>query len=129
MGHRSLRFDGSRLDRVRQGPAQTTDQILASASAQGHIHTLSGHSTETDGGEQHPFDVQGLERHVAEPQGAPGLLVACGRLQAVYATGLGLFDLLHDAVVLDFSDSPAVAACFETMLVESHKGRAGTGAW
>jgi hypothetical protein len=59
----------------------------------------------------------GIGGGVREPEGrdcaparrSPGerdLHVACGRVEATYVGGIGLFDLLPEAIVLEFSDSP-----------------------
>ena len=62
---------------------------------------------------------------VAGPDGDRELLIACGRLQAVYAGGFGLFDLMDDAVVIDFADSEAMKATFARMLEESQNPSPG----
>jgi AraC family transcriptional activator of mtrCDE len=46
------------------------------------------------------------------------LAVACGRIQARYAGGMGLFDHLKDPIILDFSDSPHVRHIFEKLIEE-----------
>lgn len=66
-----------------------------------------------------PADDPGLLQFVAGPKDDRELLVACGRVQAVYAGGLGLFDLLSEAIVLDFSDSEQMKSAFGRMLEES----------
>jgi AraC family transcriptional regulator, activator of mtrCDE len=49
------------------------------------------------------------------------LSVACGRVQVSYAGGLGLFDYLREAIVLDFSDSPQMRGIFEALIDEYHR--------
>jgi AraC-like DNA-binding protein len=76
-----------------------------------------------------PRDAAGLLRYVAAPHDAPiadGLVIACGELQALYAEGLGLFDLLREPVVVDLSDTPAMLATFERMLEESERPGPGS---
>ncbi len=46
------------------------------------------------------------------------LTVACGRIQVSYAGGMGLFDHLKEAIILDFSDSPQMRGIFETLIDE-----------
>lgn len=59
-----------------------------------------------------------LEVFAAGPHDPDELAVACGRIQARYAGGLGLFDRLDAAIAIDFSDSPAMSAIFERLLAE-----------
>lgn len=44
------------------------------------------------------------------------LVIACGELQALFAQGLGLFDLLTDPVVVDLGDSEGMMTTFTRML-------------
>ncbi len=46
------------------------------------------------------------------------LTVACGRIQASYAGGPGLFDHLRDAIVLDFRASAQMRGIFEALIDE-----------
>lgn len=55
---------------------------------------------------------------VAGPLDQLRLIVACGRIQASYAGGMGLFDHLEDAIVLDFGDSPQMRGIFEALIDE-----------
>lgn len=55
---------------------------------------------------------------VAGPLSELRLTVACGRVQASYASGLGLFDHLEHAIVLDFGDSPRMRDIFEALIDE-----------
>jgi AraC family transcriptional activator of mtrCDE len=48
------------------------------------------------------------------------LTIACGRIQANYAGGPGLFNHLNEAIVLDFSDNPNMRQIFDA-LVEEYK--------
>ena len=72
-----------------------------------------------------PYDVDGLRLLQAGPPGAPSMVVACGRIQATYGAGLGLFDRLTDSVVLDFGDESGIARTLRTMLDESRDPRPG----
>ena len=64
-------------------------------------------------------DAQGpLCELVAGPLDEVALTVACGRIQATYGEGLGLFDHLGRAIVLDFNDSPQMRAIFEALVHE-----------
>ena len=55
---------------------------------------------------------------VAGPLDQLRLTVACGRVQVSYAGGMGLFDHLKEAIVLDFSDSPQMRRTFEALIEE-----------
>ncbi len=55
---------------------------------------------------------------VAGPLEELRLTVACGRIQVSYAGGMGLFDHLKEAIVLDFSDSPQMRGIFEALIEE-----------
>jgi AraC-like DNA-binding protein len=70
--------------------------------------------------------VAGVKRLVGEPEGPPDFVIACGRFQATYGRGLGLFDLMPDPVAVDLSDSEEVQALFQRMLVESGSGAPGS---
>ena len=48
------------------------------------------------------------------------LTIACGRIQVSYAGGMGLFDHLKEAIVLDFSDNSTMRGIFE-MLIEEYR--------
>jgi AraC-like DNA-binding protein len=49
------------------------------------------------------------------------LTIACGRVQVTYGEGLGLFDRMEKALVLDFNDSPQMRATFEALVSEYHE--------
>jgi AraC-like DNA-binding protein len=49
------------------------------------------------------------------------LTIACGRIQVTYGEGLGLFDRMEKAIVLDFNDSPQMRATFEALVSEYHE--------
>jgi AraC-like DNA-binding protein len=55
---------------------------------------------------------------VAGPLDKLKLIVACGRIQASYAGGSGLFHHLREAIVLDFSGSPQMRGIFEALVEE-----------
>ncbi len=55
--------------------------------------------------------VAGSLEHVA-------LTIACGRIQVNYAGGMGLFDHLKEAIVLDFGDNSKMRNIFETLIDE-----------
>lgn len=55
---------------------------------------------------------------VAGPLEELRLIVACGRVQVIYAGGMGLFDHLQEAIVLDFSDSTQMRSIFEMLIAE-----------
>lgn len=49
------------------------------------------------------------------------LTIACGRIQVSYAGGMGLFDHLKEAIVLDFSEDSKMRFIFETLIEEYQK--------
>lgn len=49
------------------------------------------------------------------------LWIACGRVQVRYAGGIGLFDHLKQAIVLDFSDDDHMRGVFEALIAEYKK--------
>ncbi len=63
----------------------------------------------------------------ADPESEP-LQVVCGRLEVTYGSGPGLFDQLHEVLVLDFGGDGAMEALFSAMLEEARSGRAGSRA-
>ncbi len=65
---------------------------------------------------------------VAGPLDGPLLTVACGRIQVSYAGGMGLFDHLKEAIVLDFSDSSKMRGIFETLIDEYRREGAASAA-
>jgi len=58
---------------------------------------------------------------VAGPLDQVKLTIACGRIQVSYAGGVGLFDHLKEAIVLDFSDSPQMRGTFEALIGEYNR--------
>ena len=73
---------------------------------------------------QHETGVEGqgsdapLCEFVAGPLDEVNLTIACGRIQVTYGEGLGLFDHLQKAIVLDFNDSPQMRTTFESLVGE-----------
>ncbi len=65
---------------------------------------------------------------VAGSLDGPLLTVACGRIQVSYAGGMGLFDHLKEAIVVDFSDSPQMRIIFETLIEEYRRSGAASAA-
>ena len=55
---------------------------------------------------------------VAGPLDDLRLVVACGRIQVSYAGGVGLFDHLQEAIVLEFDESPQMRGIFESLIDE-----------
>jgi AraC-like DNA-binding protein len=53
---------------------------------------------------------------------------ACGRVQATLGGSLGLFDLMRDAVVLDFSKDERMRGLFDALIEEEQKPSAGSRA-
>ena len=55
---------------------------------------------------------------VAGPPERVALTIASGRIQAYYAGGMGLFDHMKDAIVVDFSNDTKMRAIFEALTGE-----------
>jgi len=49
------------------------------------------------------------------------LTIACGRIQVNYAGGMGLFDHLKEAIVLDYNENPTMRRIFKTLIEEYQK--------
>ncbi len=73
-----------------------------------------------------PDDSQVVE--IVAGDGAPGLTVASGRVDATRAGGQGLFERLHEPLVEDFSDSEEMRSIFERLLKEQRMDAPGGGA-
>jgi AraC-like DNA-binding protein len=87
-------------------------------------HTLRGSGT--DGTPIDDFRLEGVERLVGTPPGDPDFIVACGRIQATYGQGIGLFDGLDDPIIADFADSKTMRLLFEMILEETTQGSEGS---
>jgi len=61
----------------------------------------------------------GVAHLFGSPSGDPDFVVACGRIQASYGRAIGLFDLIDDPTVLDFSKNRDMRHLFEMILRES----------
>jgi AraC-like DNA-binding protein len=55
------------------------------------------------------------------------LIVVCGRIQARYNGGPGLFDRLDEPLLVDFGDSPEMMAIFERLLAEQRQPSPASG--
>ncbi len=60
--------------------------------------------------------------------GSRDTLVVCGAITATYSGALGLFDHLHEPVVVDLSSNTVVRHAFEMMIAEVAKPSVGTQA-
>ena len=54
--------------------------------------------------------------------------IACGRIQVNYAGGMGLFDHLKEAIVLDFSDHSKMRGIFEALTEECRQSESASAA-
>ena len=69
----------------------------------------------------------GLEHHSSfGERGSADVITACGRLTARFGDAHGLFELLDEPIVLDFSQTEKMRALFDEMLAESASDRPGT---
>jgi len=78
-------------------------------------------------GEGGPSDTP-IPFYIAGSTGSMELMVACGRIQAIYGAGMDLFGQLRDVLVVDFSDSPNMRSTFEEVLEEQRTGGPGSAA-
>jgi AraC family transcriptional activator of mtrCDE len=69
-----------------------------------------------------------LCQFVAGPLDDVSLTIACGRIQVTYGEGLGLFDHLQKAIVIDFKDSPLMRTTFEALVHEYEESGAASHA-
>jgi len=72
--------------------------------------------------------VSELPDHRAGPSEEAHLVVVCGRLEVTYGGSIGLFDQLHEVLVVDFSDDSGMRSTFRAMLRELVGGRPGARA-
>lgn len=70
----------------------------------------------------------GIARLTAGPDGGERVVLVCGALQACYAGGVGVFDLLQEPLVVDFSGSPEMQDTFHRLLAESDRDPPGSRA-
>lgn len=70
-------------------------------------------------------EIDGMVEFRAGPGGDADMLVACGRVQASLAGGVGLFDLMREAIVLDFADSGRMRETFSGLLEEQRAAAPG----
>lgn len=75
-----------------------------------------------------PSQLGGLPAHLAGPEEDDALFVVCGKVEVTYGGGLGLFDQLHELLVLDFSEDATMSRTFESMAAEISSGRPGAAA-
>jgi AraC family transcriptional activator of mtrCDE len=78
-------------------------------------------------GDHGPTDTP-IPYYIAGSTGSVELVVACGRIQAIYGAGMDLFGQLRDVLVVDFSHSPKMRTTFEAVLEEQRNGGPGSAA-
>ncbi len=69
-----------------------------------------------------------VHRIVAGLPETPDLIVACGLVTARYGESLGLFDHLHEVLIVDLSGTPQVGAAFQSILAEQSEPVPGSDA-
>jgi AraC-like DNA-binding protein len=72
-----------------------------------------------------PLGPPGLTNLRAGPDPEVSLVVACGRIRATWGGVRGLFDTLHDPLVVEFADTPQMPAVFDALLAEQRSPTAG----
>ncbi|HEX6229417.1 MAG TPA: AraC family transcriptional regulator [Solirubrobacterales bacterium] len=75
-----------------------------------------------------PSAEHGVPVLTAGPDGDRELRVACGRVQAIYGGAVGLFDLLRESIILDFSESEWMRSIFMHLLEEERAPSTGSAA-
>lgn len=83
-------------------------------------HESSARVTSANEGEVSSF--------VAGPPGGVRLEIACGRVEVEYAGGLGLFDMLREPLMLDFSGSTEMEETYRRLLEEQRRHLPASGA-
>lgn len=121
-GEGLLRSRGRRPQRIGPSTLAIVPPRLPHSIESG---TRVAHETSTrDSSEGH----DGLLEFVAGSGAGRDLEVACGRIQVAYAGSLGLFDLLRESIVLDFSASEEMRSAFERLLDEQRSLSPGSEA-
>jgi AraC family transcriptional activator of mtrCDE len=72
-----------------------------------------------------PHGPPGLTHLRAGPDAEVSLVVACGRIRATWGGVRGLFDTLHEPLVVEFADTPQMPAVFDALLAEQRSATAG----
>jgi len=121
VGSGALRIGSGQLLPLRDNSLAVMPPNLTHAIQCGTVHNETG--VEGQGDPQAP-----LCELVAGSPDEVALAIACGRVQVSYAGGMGLFDHLKEAIVLDFDESPRMRAIFETLIDEYRQSGAGCAA-
>jgi AraC-like DNA-binding protein len=118
----TVHFVLSGAGRLRMPDGQV---VAMPASSLVLVPAQRAHSIETGASIEHEArsvdaapQLRGLKVFEAGPRGDDEFIVVCGRLQAKVGAGLGLFDRLEEALIVDFADSPHMASIFERLLEE-----------
>jgi AraC-like DNA-binding protein len=69
-----------------------------------------------------------VSRFVAGPPDSVRLEIACGRVEVEYAQGVGLFDMLREPLMLDFSGSAEMEETYRRLLEEQRRHLPTSGA-
>ncbi len=93
----------------------------------GHAVQCGAVSDEIDYDGQDDPDAPMCELVAGEPAKI-ALTIVCGRIQACYAGSMGLFDHLHEAIVLDFSKREHMRGIFEALTQECQRSSPASGA-
>lgn len=64
-------------------------------------------------------ELEGVDHLFGVPSGDPDFVVACGRIQATYGLGIGLFDLIDEPLVVHFQESSPMRELFHMIMSES----------
>lgn len=117
---------------VLAGPAGTDHRLQRYWMAvvpKGLRHALASEGTVEH---EQPADPRpspsGLLHVVAGDERHPTLVVACGTVTVAYGGAVGLFEHLHEIIVVDVSASAQVPTAFEALLEEQERPQPGSAA-
>ena len=123
-------LQGTGMVRVGTGPRipYAADSVIVVPTRQTHVLGEAGPVAQVVQAEDHCSLLgDGLVRFTAGT-GSPDTLLLCGAISPSYSGALGLFDLLREPLVEDFSASSFVRTTFEHMLAEVANPGLGTRA-
>lgn len=117
LGWVTLHFVIAGEGQIISGRNRVTDLRKHSLCLVRQKHDL--HGTSGTGTQVEVSPLAGVAHLFGSPSGDPDFVVACGRIQASYGRAIGLFDLIDDPIVLDFSNSDDMHHLFDMILRES----------
>lgn len=110
---------------VAGAPATALTQHSLALVPAGTAHVIQGPTRHDASAPARTPDISTLARWEAGASGSDQLVVACGHVRVVHAGGFGVFDLMEEPLVLDFSSSHDMRDIFDRLLRESRAGSPG----